>query len=87
MLKLVMLVASLSKLPSGRQPPGRPAVTWLGGAAFNPLMLGRHVWGKKRRDANSLGRDATREGKSNQPAATSSIKKRFLSCLGLLKIS
>lgn len=53
----------------------RPVVTWLGGAVFNPLVLGNHVWGKKRRDAHQgLGREGdfdTRGEEGWQPATGS----------------
>lgn len=70
---------SLSILPPSLR---RPAVTWLGGAVFNPLVLGHHVWGKKRRDGHGLGRDSTREGKAGGGLYQETL---LASCLGLLK--
>lgn len=70
---------SLSILPPSLR---RPAVTWLGGAVFNPLVLGHHVWGKKRRDGHGLGRDSTREGKAGGGLYQGTL---LASCLGLLK--
>lgn len=65
----------------------RPVVTWLGGAVFNPLVLGNHVWGKKRRDAHQgLGREgiSTREGKK-AGSRRRGLCRGTLVCLGLLK--
>lgn len=77
-------LVSVSFLPPFcRVPLRRPVVTWLGGAVFNPLVLGYHVWGKKRRDGHGSGRDsrgrlAARDGGLYQETL-------FASCLGLLK--
>lgn len=63
----------------------RPVVTWLGGAVFNPLVLGNHVWGKKRRDAPTVWQGKGFEGKKAGSRRRGLCRGISLVCLGLLK--